>query len=161
MSLFTSLDVKVGKILIQTSIHTPIQDDFITKVHDVINLQQMQLISHYQCVCSVCSAAAGARQILLRVHLKKCSFPIYPWRCAALSVSVWERSVQIWIYPGETHHTEHTQGLSAFLTFMWAVVLLQEMPCVTRLWPAGVCLSSILTDRPKRYLCFMRNASGW
>ncbi len=54
MSLFTSLDVKVGKILIQTSIHTPIQDDFITKVHDVINLQQMQLISHYQCVSVVC-----------------------------------------------------------------------------------------------------------
>ncbi len=54
MSLFTSLDVKVGKILIQTSIHTPIQDDFITNVHDVINRQQMQLISHYQCVSVVC-----------------------------------------------------------------------------------------------------------
>ncbi len=113
MSLFTLLDVKVGKSLIQTSIHTPIQDDFITNVHDVINRQQMQLISHYQCVSVVCVVQQLERGGFFSESISKSAlFPSIHdavLHCLCLSERDQSRSELPW---WDSSHWTHTGSLS-------------------------------------------------
>lgn len=97
MSLFTFLDVKVGKFK-----DTQLKDQPHSQSYQNLqtNTVSMLVIACVR-VFSVCSRPVGARGIFLRLGHQKSTFPIHPRCCALLCIKVWERSGQLWVYTGE------------------------------------------------------------